>query len=48
MSKSLKTDEKRFLLRIPDKIAKALKVRAEKNQRSLNGQIIFEIDQKPE
>ena len=45
MSKTAKKDEKRLLLRIPNKIAKAVKTRAEKNQRSLNGQIIFEIEQ---
>lgn len=46
MAKALKNDEKRFLLRIPIKIARAVLARAKQNQRSLNGQIIFEIDQK--
>lgn len=40
-------NEKTRLLRLPKKLDKAIKERADKNQRSVNSQIIFELDQKP-
>lgn len=42
----VKQKEKKLLLRVPGAIFKALKERAEENKRSVNSQIIFEIDKK--
>lgn len=47
MAKTGKKDEKMILLRLPIRIARALEKRAEQNQRSVNGQIVYELDQKP-
>jgi len=41
-----KNNEKTLLLRLPRKIHKEVKTRAEKNQRSVNSQIIFELGNK--
>lgn len=38
-------NEKTRLLRLSKKLDKAVKERAEKNQRSVNGQIVFELEQ---
>lgn len=43
MAKTGKKDEKKLLLRLPLKIAKAVEKRAADNQRSLNGQIVYEL-----
>jgi len=42
-----KQDEKRLLLRMPIKTAEAVEKRAKKNKRSLNSQIVYELDTKP-
>ena len=44
MAKNTENKEKTRLLRIPVKIDKAVQERAKKNQRSINGQIVFELD----
>lgn len=46
MTKSAKNTEKKRLLRLPAKTDKAVIERAKENQRSVNGQIIFELDQR--
>lgn len=46
MAKPGKKEEKKLLLRLPLKIAKAVEKRAADNQRSLNGQIVYELDSK--
>lgn len=43
MAKTGKKEEKKLLLRLPLKIAKAVEKRAADNQRSLNGQIVYEL-----
>lgn len=47
MAKTTKKDEKKLLLRIPGKVFKGVEKRATDNQRSVNGQIVYELDQKP-
>jgi hypothetical protein len=42
----IKPNEKKLLLRVPGAIFKALKDRADKNKRSVNSQIVYEIDKK--
>lgn len=44
MAKTPKKDEKKILLRLPAKVAKAVEVRAKQNERSVNGQIIYELN----
>ena len=39
-------NHKLYLLRLPEPTFKALKARAKRDQRSVNGQIIYELDQK--
>lgn len=46
MKKKPQKQSKKRLLRIPVKLDKELQERAEQNQRSVNGQIIYELDQK--
>jgi hypothetical protein len=44
MGKKTENDEKTRLLRLPNRVDKAIQLRAKKNQRSINGQIVFELD----
>ena len=46
MAKTPEKTEKKLLLRLPIKTAKAVKERAKQNQRSINGQIVYELDTK--
>ncbi len=46
MAKTAKKEEKKILLRLPEKVAAKVAKRADENQRSINGQIVFELDQK--
>jgi len=43
MSKTSKKTEKKILLRLPSDLAKEVERRAKKFQRSLNGQIVYEL-----
>lgn len=45
MAKKGEIKEKTRLLRLPQKLDKAIKERADKNQRSVNGQIVYELEQ---
>lgn len=47
MAKTKEKMKARFI-RLPEKLDLALQERARQNRRSVNGQIIFELDQKPE
>ncbi len=44
MVKQAKNNEKRILLRLPATVAKEIKRRADKFRRSVNGQIVYELD----
>lgn len=44
MAKNSENKEKTRLLRLPNKLDKAIQARAKANQRSINGQIIFELE----
>jgi len=43
MAKTAKTPEKKLLLRLPSPLAKEIERRAKKYQRSVNGQIVYEL-----
>lgn len=45
MAKNSENKEKTRLLRLSKKLDKAIKERADKNQRSVNGQIVYELEQ---
>ncbi len=47
MAKNEENGEIKRLLRLPKEIDKKIKKRAAQNQRSINGQIVYELDQKP-
>lgn len=46
MAKTAKKEEKKILLRLPERLAAKIVKRAFENQRSINGQIVYELDQK--
>jgi hypothetical protein len=46
MEKMLKQDEKRLLLRMPNKLFELVKKRSVKNNRSINKQILHELQEK--
>lgn len=47
MTKKAKKEDKKRLIRIPLEIDKKLQSRAKRMQRSVNAQIIYELDQQP-
>lgn len=47
MAKKTENSEKTRLLRLPIKLDKEIQARAKQSHRSINGQIIYELDQKP-
>ena len=47
MSNTSKEKTVARFIRLPLKLDRALQLRAKKNQRSVNGQIIYELNQQP-
>ena len=48
MGKKPENNEKTKLLRLSKKLFKAVEDRASKNKRSVNSQIVFELEQQPQ